>query len=215
MRSDRDAWSAILEYEQADGRHLARPQLVRAYGVYKEMAFIRVRRSGDVYAVRVYEQDATVFGSITSSGVFTEDRREPNTYGCPICLARSTRIATPHGAVAVHRLRVGDTVWSTGPSGHRIAVRVVAVGRTPVPPTHQLVDLRLADGREVRASPGHPTPTGSTVGALRPGGRFEGTRIASAKRVAYSSAYTYDILPGGPTGTYFANSVLLASTLSP
>jgi hypothetical protein len=106
------------------------------------------------------------------------------------------------------------TVWSTDRVGRRIPVTVLRVGRTPVPATHEVVRLVLADGRTVLASPGHPTPGGVPVGELRAGERFEGTRVVSAERIPYAGGFTYDLLPSGPTGTYFANGVLLGSTLA-
>jgi hypothetical protein len=42
---------------------------------------------------------------------------------------------------------------------------------------------------------------------------IDGSRIASVERVAYSGGATYDILPAGATGAYWANGVLLGSTL--
>ena len=51
------------------------------------------------------------------------------------------------GALALERAR-----------GRRIRAVVLEVGRTPVPPTHRVVRLVLADGRRVLVSPGHPTP---------------------------------------------------------
>jgi hypothetical protein len=132
---------------------------------------------------------------------------------CPICLALGTRIATPSGDVAVQVLRVGDVVWSVDETGTRIAAVLVAIGSTPVPSTHQVVRLALTDGRVVYASPGHPTADGRRVGELEPGDLLDGAPIVIAERVAYASGATYDILPAGATGAYWANGILLGSTL--
>jgi hypothetical protein len=132
---------------------------------------------------------------------------------CPICLALGTRIATPGGEVAVQDLRVGDVVWTTDAAGARIAAPLVVIGSTPVPATHQVVRLTLADGRLVYASPGHPTADGRRVGDLTAGETLDGARIASVARVAYDGGATYDILPASATGAYWANGVLLGSTL--
>jgi hypothetical protein len=51
------------------------------------------------------------------------------------------------------------------------------------------------------------------VGDLRPGDAFDGSRVVGATPVPYGGSVTYDLLPSGPTGTYFADGVLLASTL--
>ena len=156
----------------------------------------------------------TVEGRVTADGRVTVSKRAaagpPN---CPICLALGTRIATPGGEVAVQDLRVGDVVWTTDAAGARIAAPLVVIGATPVPATHQVVHLALADGRSVFVSPGHPTADGRRVGDLAAGETLDGARIASVERVAYAGGATYDILPAGATGAYWANGVLLGSTL--
>jgi hypothetical protein len=132
---------------------------------------------------------------------------------CPICLAFGTRIATPAGDVAVQDLRVGDVVWTLAASGERVVAPLVAIGSTRVPDTHEVVRLVLADGREVFASPGHPTADGRLVGDLRAGDVLDETTITSAVRVPYVAGFTYDVLPAGGSGAYWANDVLLGSTL--
>ena len=54
---------------------------------------------------------------------------------------------------------------------------------------------------------------GRPLGILRSGAVLDGARVVSAEREPYSGAATYDILPSGATGLYWANGVLLASTL--
>jgi hypothetical protein len=75
------------------------------------------------------------------------------------------------------------------------------------------VRLVLGDGRVVLVSPGHPTADGRRVGALRAGDPIDGAHVAAAERVAYGGGATYDVLPAGATGAYWANGVLLGSTL--
>jgi hypothetical protein len=131
------------------------------------------------------------------------------------CLSVTDRIDTPRGAVPVAQVQPGMRVWSTDSSGRRISVKVLRVHHTAVPAFHLMVRLRLADGRQVLASLGHPLPGGQAIKTLAVGQRFEGTRVVSDTRVRYGHAYTYDLLPAGPTQTYFANRVLLGSTLAP
>src|SRR5437870_543105 len=128
-------------------------------------------------------------------------------------VARGDRSATPTGDVAVEDLRAGDVVWTQGESGARVAAALVEIGSTPVPATHQVVYLVLSDGRTVDVSPGHPTADGRRVGDLVAGDAYDGAIVASADRVAYSGGATFDILPAGPTGAYWANGVVLGSTL--
>ena len=73
---------------------------------------------------------------------------------------------------------------------------------------------RRSDDRQVRASPGHPTTDGRHIGDIRPGDTLDGSRVLSAERAGYDGGYTFDLLPGGDTGFYFADGVALASTLA-
>ncbi len=132
---------------------------------------------------------------------------------CPICLASNTMIATPHGDVNVKNLQPGMSVWSEDAHSRKIATTIVAVSHTPVPTNHQVIHLVLADGREVWASSGHPTADGTTVGELKAGDAYDGSYVRSADVVSYGDSATYDLLPDSPTGLYWANAILLGSTL--
>jgi hypothetical protein len=132
---------------------------------------------------------------------------------CPICLGLGTLIATPDGPVPVERLGVGDLVWSPDATGRRRATPILEAGHTQAPRGHRVVELQLADGRHVSVSPGHPLADESLVGTLRVGDVVDGSRVASARLVDYVGSHTYDILPGGPTGAYWAGGILLQSTL--
>ncbi|MEK7612272.1 MAG: hypothetical protein AAB407_02945 [Patescibacteria group bacterium] len=134
---------------------------------------------------------------------------------CPICLAKHTLIDTPLGAVAVENLQKGTPVWTVSSSGERVSGVVTLTSKTPVPLSHRMVQLVLQDGRTLSVSPGHPTTDGRKVGSLTPGEVYDGARIISSHRVAYGDGYTYDLLPSGETGFYFANGILLDSTLRP
>jgi hypothetical protein len=130
-----------------------------------------------------------------------------------ICLARSTRIATPAGEVAITELRAGMIVYSRDRDGQRIAVPVLATHEAHVPADHRVVHLELADGRTVDVSPGHPDPSGRRVGELAPGDAFDGTTIAVATLISYTGGSTFDLLPASETGVYWANGIPLGSTL--
>lgn len=155
-----------------------------------------------------------VEGSVDTYGkVDIAKRSDAGPLNCPICLSRGTRIATPAGEVAVEALRVGDLVWTVGARGDRVAAPLVAVGSMPVPPTHEVVRLLLDDGRVVLVSPGHPTADGRRVGDLVAGEALDGSRIEFVERLPYDGGATFDILPAGATGFYWAGGVLLGSTL--
>jgi len=104
-------------------------------------------------------------------------------------------------------------VWTADRWGHRQAAVVLKISSMPAPAGHEVVHLALADGWEVWVSPGHPTPDGRPVGGLAVGEVLDGSRILKAARVPYAAS-TYDLLPSGPTGIYWANGVPLLSTLA-
>ncbi len=110
-------------------------------------------------------------------------------------------------------LAVGAIVWSTDETGRRIAVPVVRIGSMRAPGDHVVVALVLADGREVIASPGHPTADARALGTLAVGDALDGSTVITVTRQPYRADRTYDLVPASATRTYWANGVLLASTL--
>ncbi|TMB43632.1 MAG: hypothetical protein E6J53_07990 [Chloroflexi bacterium] len=76
-----------------------------------------------------------------------------------------------------------------------------------------MVHVALADGRELLVSPGHKTADGRPAGTLKSGDELDGSVIVVWELVPYSAGRTYDLLPGGPTGFYWADGILLSSTL--
>lgn len=166
------------------------------------------------YVLRLGEgQGSRIQGTITPSGVITETRREPSFNTCPICLARGTPIDTPDGPVPVEELRAGAMVWTVDEGGARVAASVVATSSTRVPPGFRVLKVTLADGRSLSASPGHPTPSGRQLAEYAAGDILDGSAIVSVEQVPYAGE-TFDILPSGPTGTYWAGGMLLKSTLA-
>jgi hypothetical protein len=65
----------------------------------------------------------------------------------------------------------------------------------------------------VLVSPGHPLPDGRPIAALRVGDAYDGSVVTSADRVPYDAGRTFDLLPSGGTGLYWANGIELGSTL--
>lgn len=104
-------------------------------------------------------------------------------------------------------------IWTMNKAGQRISGTVIETSRTLVPPSHQMVRLVVDDGRELLASPGHPTIDERTVGDLVTNDLYDGAHVVTATRVLYGKGSTYDILPSGETGFYWANGILLESTL--
>lgn len=133
--------------------------------------------------------------------------------GCPICLAQDTLIDTPNGPVAIQNLSVGELVWTQDRAGGRMPVRLLRTGSANVPSNHRVVHLVLAEGRELWVSPGHPLADGRAVGELRPSDAVDGLTVLRAELVEYPYDRTFDILPAGSTGLYWADGILLASTI--
>ena len=160
------------------------------------------------------QQASRVDGTIDQRGSVSVASRTPSGQPpCPICLARGTRIATPSGDIAVEDLKVGDVVWTLDADNARVARPLIEIGSTPVPATHRVVQLRLSDGRAVDVSPGHPTADGRKVGDLAAGDAYDGAIVVSAELIPYAGGATFDVLPAGATGMYWANGVLLGSTI--
>lgn len=156
-----------------------------------------------------------VEGLVEENGLLELKSSKPTNFTCVmfICLSGSSLISTPSGDVAVRDLRAGMDIWTADVKGVRHAAAILKTSRVPVGADHQMVHLKLEDGRELLASPGHPMADGRTLGALGMSDTVEGVRVVSTKLVPYSEGYTYDVLPSGETGHYWANGILLGSTL--
>lgn len=146
------------------------------------------------------------------SWLTAEEAASRRQYGCPICLPETTRIATPEGDRSVTELRVGDPIYTLDADGRRIEAKVIHVGSTPIAGEHTVVRITLADGRVVAASAGHPDLQGRELGELSRDAALSGSTIVAIEPVPYDGARTYDVLPSGPTGAYWAEGVLLRSS---
>ncbi|HSB56211.1 MAG TPA: hypothetical protein VLD38_00170 [Nitrosopumilaceae archaeon] len=141
-------------------------------------------------------------------------KKEHHDRPCPICLSEATTIDTPKGTINVKSLEEGMTIFTQDKSGHKIIGTILKTGKTMVLPNHKMVHIILEDSRELFASPNHPTADGRLVGELSKGDTLDGSKIKNSELVPYQGTYTYDILPSGQTGFYWANGILIKSTLS-
>ncbi len=141
------------------------------------------------------------------------DAENRKKFGCPRCLPPEAMIATPTGPVPIGSLVAGGLVWSTDERGRRIAVPILRVGSTPAPRDHALVVIDLADGREVTASPGHPTADARALGTLLVGDSLDGSRIVAVRLRPFGEQRTFDLLPASATRQYWVDGVLMSSTL--
>ncbi len=122
-------------------------------------------------------------------------------------------IATPNGEVRIDSLVAGALVYSIDADGKRIIVPIVRVGSTPAPRDHALVVLTLSDGREVTASPGHPSADARALGTLVIGDSLDGARVLAVGHRRFGEQRTFDLLPASASRVYWADGVQLASTL--
>jgi len=222
IKADAELYSAIVAHEHLPPGDLDEAQKLTLYQAFKRLRALILTQNGDSYAfeIRVQSQSAQtgvelVDGSVRIDGVITvTSRKASGRPPCPICLAAATLISTPGGNVRVTDVKAGMLVWTAAADGTRIAAPVVEVGSIVVPSGHLMVHLRLADGRELLASPGHRTADGRPLGTLAVGDELDGSTITLWELVPYGGARTYDLLPAGPTGKYWANGILLSSTLA-
>ncbi len=218
IESQAETFQAILQHTQLAGvPNLSADQKLVVYREFKKLNALNLEVSGDVYQfkLRTTEGQAGVAldGTITRQGAVTIAKKEPSINTCPICLSGETMIDTPSGPIAVKNLRSGMTVWTSDVSGARVPALILRTVNVPVAAGHAMVHLRLDDGRELFASPGHPTADGRLLGWLQVGDVLDGARVVAAGRDTDTGTATYDLLPSGLTGFYWANGILMASTL--
>jgi hypothetical protein len=218
IRAQADVYSAILAHEHLPSGDLTNAQKLTLYKAYKLLRALTLDQNGSdfVFEYRAHTDASIqlVKGTVRIDGMVTATSRTPSgPPPCPICLAASTLIDTPGGAVRVTDMVPGMMVWTASPDGKRVAVRVLEAGSIQVAAGHLMVHLKLADGRELQASPGHRTADGRPLGSLAVGDRLDGSTIAVWELIPYAGDRTYDLLPAGPTGTYWANGILLSTTL--
>jgi hypothetical protein len=194
-------------------------QRLAAYQDHKKLSVITMSAVTGGYAFELSisqsggEPDRTVLGMITNGGTVQEASRQPRIGGCPICLEAGARIATPYGDVPVALIQPGDVVWTTDADGRRVAAAVETTTRRATPGPHLMLRLVLSDGRGLIVAGAHPSSEGDLLRELRPGRRYDGAVVVSAQWTTSTAPATFDILPAGVTGTYWANGILVGSTL--
>lgn len=189
------------------------------YAEYKKLNSIILQPAGDKLEFRMRipataRTGYSIQGLIDTAGNISDTSRQPSVNTCPICLAANTLIATPNGEIPVQELGKGMAIWTVNSHGARVGAVVSATIRREVPGLSTLVELALQDGRGLIVSPGHPLTDGRIVADLAPGDTVDGADVARLDRVPYQDGATYDILPSGDTGFYWANGILFKSTLA-
>ncbi|HKY54865.1 MAG TPA: Hint domain-containing protein [Anaerolineales bacterium] len=194
-------------------------QKLRIYREHKKLNAIYFELVGDKFKFQIQtgsegQQGSFITGTIDGNGAITIQEQTPSFPTCPICLAEGTLIDTPQGLVAVENLQTGDVVWTLDTAGERIKVPILKTSRVIVPTNHQVIHVILSDGRELWASPGHPSADGRTLGNLKVNDMLGGAQVTLIERIPYNGLATYDLLPSGGTSVYWANGILMGSTLA-
>ena len=213
-------YQAILKHLGLAGATTLSPAQRRQIdGERKRLNAVQLQPAGQAYTfgLRTAEQPRAlaIQGVITPGGVITITQQQPTIATCPSCLAGSTLIDTPRGAFPVKDLKEGMPVWTVDRAGNRQPSVIVKTVRRPVPVDSPIVHLVLDDGRELWVSAAHPTLDGRRIGDLAVGDLLDAARVLRMESSPLKDGATFDLLPAGETGAYWANGVLLASTLKP
>ena len=218
IEANREEFTVILTHlNLADKAGYTDDEKLQIYREYKKLngaVQVTATASGYTFTIRVGQNQGENYqGTISASGLITVTATTPSINTCPICLAEGTLIDTPDGPVPVEKLQQGMMIYTQDDAGKKIAGVIMATASAQSPTSFQIIRIVLNDGRIVSASPGHPTTDGRTIGELKVGDTLDGGIIAAVTAVPYNG-YTFDILPEGGTGFYWANGILLKSTLA-
>ncbi|MCI0550893.1 MAG: Hint domain-containing protein [Anaerolineae bacterium] len=220
LQANQEEFEAILSHNGLSNlTTFTDDQKLLIYREHKKLNAIYFELVGDRFQFQIQTgteeaQGFFVTGTIDGNGSIDIKQRDPSFVACPICLAVGTLIDTPQGSVAVENLQIGDLVWTLDASGERIQAVILKTSRVVVAASHQMTHIILNDGRELWTSPGHPTADGQMMGDLKVGDLLDGARIKQVELVLYDQPATYDLLPSGDTGFYWANEILIGSTLA-
>ena len=125
-----------------------------------------------------------------------------------LCCSPDTRIKTDGVERRIADIKKGDLVISADGK----AVHVKKAVKIPVK-NHKVLKIILSDATTLQISPGHPTADGKKLKDLKMGDILDGRLVVEIKLIPYVYSHTYDILPDSKTGNYYANGVLIGSTL--
>lgn len=220
LQANQEEFQAILSHNNLTGlTNFDDEQKLLIYREHKKLNAIFFEIVNETYQFQIQtgmegQQGSLITGTIDAAGSINVLKQEDSFPSCPICLAAGTQIDTPRGAVAVEDLQSGDSVWTMNVAGERVPGKIIRVGSVRVPSDHQVIHIVLQDGRELWASPGHPTTDGRRWGDLKVNDMLDSARVILIEKVTYRGTRTYDLLPSGETGFYWANGILLDSTLS-
>jgi len=215
---NREEFETILERTHLNSSNLTDSDKLLIYKEYKKLNSIMLDSLDDGYKFTLrYKVGSQVFaasGFIEKDGKIIGESKQLSSISCPICLSYSTQIETPKGSIFIQAIKPGDKIWTVDLSGRRIEGKAVLVSKTKVPTGFKIAHLVLSDGRELFVSGGHPTFEGKKISDLLEGDIIDGASLILKEFIPYNGSYTFDILPSGPTGAYWANKILIKSSLA-
>ncbi|MFC2025216.1 hypothetical protein ACFLTG_02260 [Chloroflexota bacterium] len=219
IKADDAEFKAIIDHLElvAKGAYSAEEKLL-IYREHKKLTrAVQLTATGDKYnfTLRVEEgQGELIEGTITTSGNIKVMKREESFNTYPICLAKGTRIETSVGLVSVELVHAGMLIWTVDDSGSRVLAPVIKTSNTPVLSSFRVVKVELSDTRTITASQNHPTADNKALGNYEVGDTLDGAQVTLIEYLPYTENATYDILHAGSTGLYWADGILLKSTLT-
>lgn len=220
LQANQEEFQAILSHAGLSGKTtFTDEEKLLIYREHKKLNAVFFEVAGDRYQFQIQtgqegQQGTLITGAIDANGAIDIQKEEASFPSCPICLAVGTLIDTPRGVMAVEQLEIGDLVWTMNAAGERVPGKILRWGSMRVPSNHQVIHIRLSDGRELYASPGHPAADGRALGDLSVGDFLDGAYVIQMERLSYEGHVTYDLLPSGETGFYWANGILIDTTLA-
>lgn len=130
------------------------------------------------------------------------------------CLPSSTQILTSKSSISIDQLKEKDSILTMNLKGKISTMPIKLINKVLVSHQHTMIILDLADGRKLQVTPEHPSAIpNKTIDEFEIGELFDGSKIINKLKIDYKEEYTYDILPEGETGFYWANGILIGSTL--
>ena len=120
-----------------------------------------------------------------------------------------TLISTPKGNVKISKIKFGDFVLSY----NKEVVRVIKISKVKVK-NHKVIRVKLDNDVVLKMNLDHPIgPIGPKFRDLMVGHEIDGHSVVLFKLIPYKEKYIYDILPQSRSGTYYANGILIGSSL--
>jgi hypothetical protein len=217
ISADHEEFSAILvRLNLANKTGFTDDEKLQVYREHKKLqgaVQVTPAAAGYTFTIRTGQNQGKVYeGTVSTLGAVkvTDEAASFNT--CPICLAAGTLIDTPDGLIPVEELQAEMVIYTVDGAGNKIKGVISAKASVPAPLSFKITTIALSDGRTVTASPGHPAADGRVMGDLEVGDVLDGGTVVAVTSGLYTGS-TYDILPNGGTGLYWANGILLKSTL--